>query len=139
MDRKNEFANQIKQRDLKLFPLFIILFIKKRYVGKSLNCAMQCKPSLKVNAIKGGQKFLLHRKFQDFLEEYNVVYTDIPLYCEIRWISAGKCLEKFFAIKKRSSFSCKICLIPNLTNLNLFLKIQTLRARFSHRFNKSLK
>jgi len=53
-----------------------------------------------INAIKGGQKFLSHRKFQHFLEEHNAVYTDIPLYCEVRWLSAGKCLEKFFAIRK---------------------------------------
>jgi len=45
IESKNGFG-QIKQRDLK-FSIFIVLFIKKRYVGKSLNCAVQCKPSLK--------------------------------------------------------------------------------------------
>lgn len=54
-----------------------------------------------VNTIKGGHKFLSHRKFQHFLEEHNAIHTDVPLYCEVRWLSAGKCLEeKFFAIRK---------------------------------------
>ncbi|KAG5335353.1 GT2D2 protein, partial [Acromyrmex heyeri] len=52
------------------------------------------------NMIKGGHKFLSHRKFQHFLETHNAFYTDIPLYCEVRWLSAGKDLEKFFAIRK---------------------------------------
>jgi len=55
-----------------------------------------------INAIKGGQKFLSHRKH--FLEEHNAVYTDISLYCEVRWLNAGKCLEKFFAIRKEIFF-----------------------------------
>lgn len=53
-----------------------------------------------INLIKGGHKFLSHRKFQHFLEEHNAAYTDVPLHCEVRWLSAGKCLEKFFAIRK---------------------------------------
>ncbi|KAL6421408.1 hypothetical protein ACFW04_014196 [Cataglyphis niger] len=53
-----------------------------------------------INVIKGGHKFLNHRKFQSFLEEHNAIYKDIPLHSEVRWLSAGKCLEKFFAIRK---------------------------------------
>ncbi|KAL6421117.1 hypothetical protein ACFW04_014112 [Cataglyphis niger] len=53
-----------------------------------------------INAIKGEHKFLNHRKFQSFLEEHNAIYKDIPLHSEVRWLSAGKCLEKFFAIRK---------------------------------------
>lgn len=56
-----------------------------------------------INAIKGGHKFLSHRQFQHFLEEHNATYTDVPLYSEVRWLSAGKCLNKFFAIKKEIS------------------------------------
>ncbi|KAG5309995.1 F200A protein, partial [Acromyrmex insinuator] len=41
-----------------------------------------------------------HRKFQHFLETYNALYTNVSLYCEVRWLSAGKCFEKFFAIRK---------------------------------------
>ena len=82
------------------------------------------------------------------LEEHNAVYTDVPLYCEIRWLSAGKCLEKFFAIRKeiflflqemsddkydefKSFFQdldllCELALLTDLTNHlnNLNLKLQ---------------
>lgn len=101
-----------------------------------------------INAIKGGQKFLSHRKFQLFLQEHNAIYTDVPLYCEVRWLSAGKCLEKFFAIRKEiflflqnmpdTKFDefkyflqdieslCELALLTDLTNHlnNLNLKLQ---------------
>jgi len=97
---KNGFAGQIKQRDLK-FPIIHCIIHQEALFGKvvKLCSAMQTVTKI-INAIKGGQKFLSHRKFQHFLEEHNAVYTDIPLYCEVRWLSAGKCLEKFFAIRK---------------------------------------
>ena len=53
-----------------------------------------------INEIKGGHKFLTHRKFKLFLEEHKAVYTDVPLHCPVRWLSAAKCLEIFFAIRK---------------------------------------
>jgi len=53
-----------------------------------------------INTVKGGHKFLSHRKFQHFLEEHNALYKDMPFYCEVRWLSARKYLEKFFAIRK---------------------------------------
>lgn len=53
-----------------------------------------------VNAIKNGNKFLLHCKFQSFLKEYDATYKDVPLYCEIRWLGAGKNLQTFFAMRK---------------------------------------
>jgi len=46
------------------------------------------------------KKFLLHRKFQNFLKEYDATYKDVPLYYEVRWINAGKILQKFFSMRK---------------------------------------
>ncbi|KYM93968.1 hypothetical protein ALC62_15413 [Cyphomyrmex costatus] len=43
-----------------------------------------------INLIKGDQKFLSHRKFRNFLEEHDAIYTDVPLYCEVRWLSAAR-------------------------------------------------
>ncbi|XP_036144913.1 general transcription factor II-I repeat domain-containing protein 2B-like [Monomorium pharaonis] len=101
-----------------------------------------------INTIKGGQKFLSHRKFQQFLQKHNATYTDVPLYCEVRWLSAKRCLEKFFAIRKeiflflqenfaakyeefKSFFEdvnslCELALITDMTNhLNILnLKLQ---------------
>ncbi|XP_029160323.1 general transcription factor II-I repeat domain-containing protein 2-like [Nylanderia fulva] len=97
---KNGFLGQIRQRDLK-FPMIHCIIHQEALCGKTvkLSSAMQTVTQI-VNFIKGGHKFLSHRKFQHFLEEHNATYTDLPLYCEVRWLSAGKCLEKFFAIRK---------------------------------------
>lgn len=97
---KNGFLGQIRQRGLK-FPIMQCIIHQETLCGKviKLSRAMQTITKI-VNLIKGGNKFLSHRKFQTFLEEHDAAYTDVPLHCEVRWLSAGKCLDKFFAIRK---------------------------------------
>jgi len=75
-----------------------------------------------INAIKGGQKFLSHRKFQHFLEEHTAVYTDIPLYSEVRWLSARKCLEKFFDIRKEIFFFLQVVSHTKFDEFKSFFK-----------------
>ena len=58
-----------------------------------------------INVIKGGQKFLSHRKFQNFLGKYNAIYTDVPLYYEIRW--HREMFRKILYNKKSFSFFAK--------------------------------
>lgn len=53
-----------------------------------------------VNLIRGGNKSQRHRKFISFLEEVNAEFSDIPLHSSIRWLSAGKTLQHFFALRK---------------------------------------
>lgn len=145
---QNGFLGQIRQRDLK-FPIFHCVIHQEALCGKAVKLctAMQTVTKI-VNFIKGGNKFLSHRKFQHFLQEHNAAYTDVPLYCEVRWLSAGKCLEKFFAIRKEIllflqevsiakcdeykfflenlEFLCELAFITDLTNhLNILnLKLQ---------------
>lgn len=94
------FFGQLKQRNLTI-PIIHCIIHREALCGKAVKIskAMQMMSKI-INLIKGGNKFLLHRKFQQFLAEHNAAYTDVPLYCEVRWLSAGKCLEKFFAIRK---------------------------------------
>ncbi|XP_067215683.1 protein FAM200A-like [Linepithema humile] len=97
---KNGFFGQLKQRNLK-FPVIHCIIHQEALCGKDVKLCTAMQTVTKItNVIKGGNKFLSHRKFQHFLEEHNAVYTDVPLHCEVRWLSAGKCLEKFFAIRK---------------------------------------
>jgi len=51
------------------------------------------------NLIRGGNRSLNHRKFVAFLDEVNAVYGDLQMHTEIRWMSRGKCLERFFALR----------------------------------------
>lgn len=56
-----------------------------------------------INIVRGGNKALLHRQFKKFLEDmysYNSKFGDLVLYNHARWLSAGTCHERFFAIRK---------------------------------------
>lgn len=51
-----------------------------------------------VNSIRGGIRS--HRKFKTFLENVDAAYNDLLLHSQVRWLSAGKTLERFFALRK---------------------------------------
>jgi len=139
---KTGFFGQLRQRDLKI-PLIHCIIHQEALCGKAIKLCTAMKTVTKIiNLIKGGHKF------QHFLDEHNAIYTDVPLYCEVRWLSAAKCLEKFFAIRKEiflflqemsiakdndfkslfedTDFLCELAFITDLTNhLNsLNLKLQ---------------
>ncbi len=50
--------------------------------------------------IRGGNRALLHRQLKQFLKEMEAEYGDLLLYNHVRWLSAGKCIERFFGIRK---------------------------------------
>ncbi|PSN39027.1 hypothetical protein C0J52_25563 [Blattella germanica] len=53
-----------------------------------------------VNEVKGGNRALMHRKFLSFLTEMETEYHDIVLFTQVRWLSRGNCLKRFFALRK---------------------------------------
>lgn len=53
-----------------------------------------------INLIRGGNRALLHRQLKQFLLEAEAEYGDLLMYNHVRWLSAGKCMERFFAIRK---------------------------------------
>jgi len=53
-------------------------------VEKLLNYPPQCTVTKIRNFIKGVNKFLNHRKFQQFLFDHNATYTDVPLHSKVR-------------------------------------------------------
>ena len=52
-----------------------------------------------VNLIRGSNKAHRHRRFITFLEELNAEFSDLPLYTNITWFSAGKVLKHFFGLQ----------------------------------------
>ncbi|KAG5335552.1 GT2D2 protein, partial [Acromyrmex charruanus] len=93
--------------------------------------------------IKSGQKFLSHQEFQNFLKDHNAIYTDVLV------VSAEKCLEKLFAMRKeiflftREYNKCMTLFKNHLENNNLhffpfkkqFNIIESLISQFNTRFN----
>lgn len=47
-----------------------------------------------VNLIRGGSKAHRHRAFIAFLDNLEAECGDISLYREVRWLSAGRCLQQ---------------------------------------------
>ncbi|CAH1969176.1 unnamed protein product [Acanthoscelides obtectus] len=52
------------------------------------------------NIVRGGNRALTHRKFRDYLAEVDATYGDLLLHTDVRWLSAGKCFQRFVAPRK---------------------------------------
>lgn len=50
-----------------------------------------------VNFIRA--RSLNHRQFKTFLEEADADFNDLPYHTEVRWLSRGVVLEKFYALR----------------------------------------
>lgn len=95
------------------------------------------------NLIRGGNRSLTHRKFKTFLDELQTEYGDLLLHSNIRWLSAGKCLVRFFKLRKEihlflsevgidedltanlgdKNFLCSLAFLTDITNyLNVLNK-----------------
>ncbi|KYN11922.1 General transcription factor II-I repeat domain-containing protein 2B [Trachymyrmex cornetzi] len=124
---KKGFAGQLKQRNLNI-PIIHCIIHKEALTGKVVKLSTATEIITKIiNEIKDRHKFLTHQKFKLFLDEHKAVYTDVPLYCPVHWLSAAKCLEVFFTIRKdfllflkemkNSKFHEYISLLENVTFL----------------------
>lgn len=51
-----------------------------------------------INFIKA--RGLNHRQFQQMLTEMEAEYGDLLYYCEVRWLSRGAMLERFYSLRK---------------------------------------
>ncbi|XP_060129870.1 general transcription factor II-I repeat domain-containing protein 2-like [Zootoca vivipara] len=66
-----------------------------------------CKRSLKLDAVMKTvvscvnfirAHALNHRQFQEFLSELNVEHEDLPYHTEVRWLSRGRVLKRFYEL-----------------------------------------
>ncbi|XP_046683452.1 general transcription factor II-I repeat domain-containing protein 2A-like [Homalodisca vitripennis] len=65
--------------------------------GKNLEISEVMEIVVKtVNYIRSS--FQKHRQFKAFLSEIDSNYPDVPYHCEVRWLSRGKVLQRFFEL-----------------------------------------
>ncbi|XP_066585243.1 general transcription factor II-I repeat domain-containing protein 2B-like [Prorops nasuta] len=87
------FAEKLFQRNIKV-PLIHCIIHQEALCGKAIKITAAMKMITKIiNFIKGGNRSLTHRQFKLFLAEHDSLYKDISLYSDVRWLSAGQCLE----------------------------------------------
>ena len=71
-----------------------------------------------VNFIRA--KGLNHRQFQEFLKSMDAYYGDIIYFTEIRWLSRGNMLKRFYNLRNeiKSFIESKSKFVPELDDEN---------------------
>lgn len=98
---------QFKQRGIDV-PFYHCLIHQEALCAKAINLteSMDCVVKM-INKIRGGHNALTHRKFQSLLQELKAQYGDLKLFTEVRWLSRGKCLDRFFSLRKEVLYFLK--------------------------------
>lgn len=118
-------------------PTLHCIIHQEALCGKCLNLSSTMKTVTKVtNLIRGGNRSLIHRKLKAYLDELKAQYGDLLLHNNVRWLSAGKCLVRFFSLRKEildflknhvknsesfqqelksSSFLCELAFLTDIT------------------------
>lgn len=94
------FVGQLQKNGINV-PNFHCIIHQEALCAKSVQLSDTMTTVTKiVNKIRGGHASLTHRQFKAFLEEFDTAYADLKLYCEVRWLSRGECLLRFFMLRK---------------------------------------
>ena len=64
-----------------------------KHMSEVMKVVIKIVNNIKHNATK-------HRLFQSFLDELDAQYGDLLYYAKIRWLSRGKCLERFWNLRE---------------------------------------
>lgn len=78
--------------------IFHCIIHQQALCGKALDvCDIMQVVVKTVNYIRSHA--LKHREFKSFLAEIESQYPDLPYHCEVRWLSRGKVLQRFFELR----------------------------------------
>lgn len=89
------------RKNSKCFDIFIFHCILhlENLCAQVLNMSHVMSVVIKaINSIKNNS--LKHRQFQDYLCELECEYSDLLFYAKIRWLSRGKCLQRFWNLRE---------------------------------------
>jgi hypothetical protein len=114
---QKEFSGLLRRSGVKC-PIFHCIIHQEALCGKSVQQSNCRKEVAKItNLVRGGNRSLSHRTFRSFLEEIDASYGDLLLHSQIRWLSAGKCLEQFFALRREIPLFLKDEISSDTTDL----------------------
>ena len=92
---KNGLVGLCKEKGMNCL-FFHCIIHQEALCGKIIRLTETMKTVVNtVNLIRGGNKGHRHRAFIAFLENLEAEYGEISLYYEVRWLSAGNCLQQF--------------------------------------------
>lgn len=91
-------CNAVESAGGKRPIVFHCIIHQQALCGKALDLADMMKiVSRTVNYMRSHA--LKHRQFKMFLSEVESEYPDLPYHCEVRWLSRGKVLQRFFELR----------------------------------------
>jgi len=95
------FVGLLRKSDINVPAIHCIIHQEEALCGKIMKFDNIMNTVFKItNLIRGGNHSLNHRNFIKFLEELDCEYGDLLLHTDVRWLSRGKCLERFFYLRK---------------------------------------
>lgn len=100
LGKNNGFIGQLIKNNIRV-PSFHCAIHQEALCTKGTNNIHTMNVVVKIiNKIRGGHNSLTHRKLKMFLEECESQYKDLLMFTEVRWLSRGTCLERFFELRK---------------------------------------
>lgn len=97
--KKNGFIGYLRQNNI-IVPSFHCIIHQQALCAKAVNIKETMDIVIKIiNKIRGGHNALNHRRFKTFLNEFGAEYPDLVLHTDVRWLSRGKSLLRFFELR----------------------------------------
>uniref|UniRef100_H2YR08 HAT C-terminal dimerisation domain-containing protein n=1 Tax=Ciona savignyi TaxID=51511 RepID=H2YR08_CIOSA len=127
--KKELASNNVDMHD---FTAFHCIIHQQNLCAKSVKCDHVMKKVVStINFIKS--RALNHRQFQQFLEDVEAECGDLIYYCEVRWLSKGKMLKRFYDLRDEIAtfMDTKGKIIPELSDDNWLI---SMNKEFGHRF-----
>ena len=91
-------VTKLKQKTSGNFVGFHCIIHQESLASKHLKMDHVMQPIIKiVNFIRS--RGLNHRQFRQFLQDLDEKFSDVPYFTEVRWLSRGVVLERFFALR----------------------------------------
>ena len=86
--------------NLKSFHCIIHQAVLCASLGEEYREVMETRPIMKLVNFLRSTSALQHRLLRNFLSENNAIYSDLLVHNNIRWLSKGRVLERFWSISE---------------------------------------